>query len=154
MKKMFVRRILFFTLIFLGFPAISISQNIKPYGYTEEVDVPPNTLFIEQLSHGDTLKLVYKSSGCFHLSFDSLQIAKNESNYTFIYKSKEHILKEQQILDFRQFEKKLYKITNWGCTTVDDYVFELNGKRFLYRDGTCDFNGFDSILVALKMKIP
>lgn len=143
---------LIFLLLVLSFSLQASSQDDSPY--YQEQSKTPERLFIDQLEPGDTLKLVYQSQGCFHFERDSIQILKSGDTYIYLDGEKERNLQDQHLIEFRQFEERLYKINDNGCTTLDEYVFVLHGKRYLYLDGSCAFDGFDSIVSILRQKMP
>ncbi|WP_185216637.1 MULTISPECIES: hypothetical protein [unclassified Chryseobacterium] len=90
----------------------------------------------------DEVKLIYKSSGCFHLQKDSITIL-NKGHYYFIKDDNGKLRKiDKRIIEyFVDLENRTRNIPKEkGCTTVDSFIFKYKSKSDTFYDGTCRIN--------------
>ncbi|AZA88744.1 hypothetical protein EG349_19180 [Chryseobacterium shandongense] len=102
----------------------------------------------------DEVKLIYKSSGCFHLQKDSITIL-NRGDYYFIKYDNGKLKKiDKKIIEnFVDLENRIRNIPKErGCTTVDSFIFKFKSKSDTFYDGTCRIN-LVSTLTNYRKKI-
>jgi len=110
--------------------------SITPDKLTDKTE----NLAFENLKNGE-VKLVYKSSGCFHLEKDSITILNKGNNYFINRNNNLMKIDKQTWVYFVALENKIRQIPkDGGCTSVDSFVFKYKGRSDTIYDGTCSFN--------------
>ena len=112
-------------------------------------DTNHKTLF-EIIEINDKITIDYSSSGCEHFDKERMEFFYQKGNligelYIGRDFKKRKKLNTESIENLICFEKKIKEMNNsmGGCTTTDQFVFQLNGKnRFTVKDDSCDWNGY------------
>lgn len=120
---------------------VNDSENYKISINPDRLDEKFKNLAFENMRN-DEIKLIYKSSGCFHLQKDSITIL-NKGHYYFIKDDNGKLRKiDKKIIEhFVDLENRIRNIPKEkGCTTVDSFIFSYKGKSDTIYDGTCRIN--------------
>lgn len=132
---------------------VSDSKNYKISINPDRLDEKLKSLAFENVSN-DEVKLIYRSSGCFHLQNDSITII-NKGGYYFIYDGNGKLKKiDKKVVEhFVDLENRIRNIPQKrGCTTVDSFIFRYKGKSDTIYDGTCNFSFVSNIINYRKKK--
>lgn len=137
-----------------------VEQNFKVDLNTKEIEICIDkfnetnevTLF-SQLKESDVFELNYISMGCFNEEEEKwIFYSKNTKWYVDFFIDNEKIKSKKISTDnwvaLIEFEKRVRQMENsmGGCTTTNDYKFDLNGKRVLHiTDESCDWGGYYKI---------
>lgn len=89
----------------------------------------------------DFYKISLSSHGCFHSDKDSILISKNKDSYVLKWGTKSKVQDKNDIESIRHFEIEMTYFQDLGCTTVDTYIINYNGKDVVYNDGSCVWRG-------------
>lgn len=112
----------------------------------------PYQALIDRLENGEFYRIEFMSSGCFHGTRDTLLIERKEDQYFLSYQGQDRLLNHDEIGAIRNFEKELnYTNPSYGCTTVDTYQLDYEGKRRVFIDGSCDWRGGARLMMALGL---
>ena len=154
MKPFILAMCIAFSLVLKGQDNIEIVNN----------DVETNeTNLVEELKEGDALTIDFSSRGCFHSNNEQLKVYFENDAWNLDYtvnqvKKYSSNLSTDDFQKLVDFEKQLREIENSTvfCSTVDDYMFTLNGEEMLKaKDASCSWNGFYKLkreLVNLESK--
>lgn len=118
------------------------------YGQTE------SDLFIDKLKPDESLKIDFKTFGCFHFENSGLEIIRKNDQYLAILDKTEIVLSTAQLELVREFEIELREIQSGWCTTSDTYNLSVNGNSESMEliDESCSWRGFNNLLEKLKLK--
>ncbi|MGO4773793.1 hypothetical protein ACEN2I_19235 [Flavobacterium sp. W22_SRS_FK3] len=107
---------------------------------------------IRKLKVNDSLKITYRSQGCFNREEDSVIIYKKEKFYELERNGKTTKLTDKEVNNLIKMECELNNIKFGGCTTSDIYIF--SGKNFKkdFIDNTCKWNGWQNLKGEMKWK--
>jgi hypothetical protein len=94
----------------------------------------------------------YKSQGCFHFDNDEIKFENILDVVMVTYGEKTFQLTETQLRSVTDFEIKLKKQSDLLCTTTDFYEVHHKGVKKEYVDGSCAWNGFNSLLKNLNLE--
>lgn len=102
----------------------------------------------------DSVKITWKSQGCFHHFSDSLMIKNENSSYFMRYGKKTIKLTETQVKKLVKFESNLNSIPqrDGGCTTEETYRMAFNGKIKEIKDSRCKWDGWENLKKDLNLK--
>lgn len=102
----------------------------------------------------DSVKITWKSQGCFRHLSDSLTIKNENSSYFMRYGKKTSKLTEMQVKKLVKFESKLNSIhqRDGGCTTEETYRMTFNGKIKEIKDSRCNWYGWENLKKDLNLK--
>lgn len=108
---------------------------------------------IDSLKNGDSLRVWYQSSGCFH-HFKKNIVYYRESDQLYATNYEDTVLLDSNaIQQVRVFETELPYWRNGGCTTISYYVVFLNGEEVaITMDDSCSWNGFECYLNGVFRK--
>lgn len=102
----------------------------------------------------DSLKITWKSQGCFHHFSDSLMIKNENSSYFMSYGKKTTKLTEMQVKKLMKFESQLNSIPqrDGACTTQETYRMTFSGKIKEIKDSRCKWDGWENLKEDLNLK--
>jgi len=120
--------------------------NIKIYPDFSNYKANLQKSIIGKLSNDDTLKLNYKTVGCFHSDSDSLVINKKNNKYFLTVANKTTKLNINDVEFLKKIECELYELPKLGgCTTSDYYTLHFKNNKTIFIDATCKWNAWASI---------
>jgi hypothetical protein len=114
-----------------------------------------NDLLIDQLKANESLKIDFKSHGCFHFNKSEFIITQKDNRYLAKLDKTEIVLTPNQLELVREFEIELRNIPAGGCTTSHTYNLEILGgsESFEFIDNSCDWRGYNNLLAKLGLEI-
>lgn len=107
---------------------------------------------IFNLKENQSLKLTYKSQGCFHHDEDIIIIHKKENHYELERNGTTIKLNNKEINYLIRMECELNNIKTGGCTTSDIYTFYGDNYKKEFIDSSCKWNGWDNLKTRMKWK--
>lgn len=121
---------------------------------------------LPQLKNGESISILFTSSGCFNFIKKELVITKQLAEYNatlFLYtkeidknlKNTNRKLIDTTTLDkseriaFETFIKEIKLAKGSGCTTIDEYNITSPVFNIVVKDGGCNWNGFQQLETRL-----
>jgi hypothetical protein len=109
---------------------------------------------LSALKNGETIKIIFSSSGCFHQFRETLIITRQNNLFlaklTDINTTKSVTLTQSNVDAFKRFENEIREVKNsFGCTTVDTYTITSKSWTIKRVDGGCAWTGFYFLKKAL-----
>lgn len=101
---------------------------------------------IESLQHGEYYTIQITSIGCFHGKRQTVTVLNKEGILTASFNNERKILSPSDVNELILFEIQLREIPLGGCTTVDTYTLSNTYENFTISDGTCNWQGYKSLL--------
>jgi hypothetical protein len=103
-----------------------------------------------KLRPGDTLYILHNTTGTSVEDLEFRIVKEKEKHFILKYIRRQLSLKKEldaSGLDFiKKFESDLIaKKFNSGCSVIETYTMQLNGKYFSVNDNSCTWNGFYSL---------
>lgn len=119
-----------------------------------DYEITESNLLIDQLKPNETLKIDFKTFGCFHFEESGLEIIRKDKEYLAILDKTEIVLSTAQLELVREFEIELREIQTGWCTTSDTYNLTITGNSEGTElvDESCSWRGFNNLLEKLGLK--
>lgn len=108
---------------------------------------------IDSLQNGDSLRVYFQSSGCFHhYKKNIVYFRENDQLYGTNF-SDTVLIDSVALAKIRMFETELVYPHIGGCTTMSTYVVYLNGKEVMITmDDSCGWSGYFRYLAGVFPK--
>jgi hypothetical protein len=105
---------------------------------------------VDLLKNNEEYSLELVSHGCEHMDVEKMKVSRTENEYAIKIGDSVKHFKKSELTPLRHFEIELMNIDSAsGCTTVDYYTINYEGKETKITDGGCRWNGFYSLKKAL-----
>lgn len=116
--------------------------------------IAESNLFIDNLKSNESLKIDFKTFGCFHFEESGLEIIRKDKKYLAKLDKTEIVLSPAQLELVREFEIELREIQTGWCTTSDTYNLSVSGnpESMEIIDESCSWRGFRNLLEKLGLK--
>ena len=102
------------------------------------------------LNADDTLKIWYRTVGCFHGYEKTVVFYRNDDEIIATHSFDTIILDSSAIEQIAMFQSELGKSSSWGCTTKAYYKVSMNNEEIKsVTDGSCSWRGYNTYIAPL-----